>query len=425
MPKKFEEELDAYMDKLVGHLNTTSACTNVVEYLENYKDYKTDNETWAQGKKKPTAPSGTTTDSYAGRRAVEFFSLAQPKWRGFTELLFDGETKDATGTVTTTCAWDPPAAGGTEGPTRTLVLGVKAKTAGFMWDNFKGRADFDTTDNAVKATNVDPMRKTLFGADDAAITSAASVLQSVKTAGGENVTSTTQPCIATQAVCKWRLQYSSKRCGLYFWGDETYTKSDNKRIDCTNYFSNVVSHGEGIHSRNPDTATDNPSKRMLEWGMPWIGGVSGSVVEFYALAAFVLDNVANKNLTIASSGKNVGTFNEHVLAQLTLINVATLVVAGHHSLGELLFGVGSAERDRLTAKTAAIEAPANNEIFTQNSHTSKKWYFYSDKMKAIITHMNLATAEYATQAPTAEATKKTKYTEATAEFAPRSYTAQR
>lgn len=419
MPRAFENKLDAYMDKLVGYLNGMSTCTDVVEHLTNYKDYKSSDESWTNGKTKPTAPSGTSTDSYAGRRAVEFFSLAHPQWRGFTELLFDGETKDGTTTKTTTCAWDPPAAGQTKGPTRLFVSGVKAKTAGFMWDNFKGRADFDTTDNAVKASNVDPMRMTLFGADATAIGNAAAVLALVKSAGAEGVDSTAAPCIASQAVCKWRLQFKSKRCGLYFWGDESYTKSNNKRVDCTNYFSNTISHGEGIHSRNPATTTDNPSRRMLEWGMPWIGGVSGSVVEFYALAAHVLENVADKDLTITSSGAKVGTFNEHTLAQLTLINVATLVVAGHHSLGELLFGVGSAERDRLKDK-AAIEAPAKKQKFTQNAHGSKKWYFYSDKMKAIIAHMNKPTANYPSEAPTDETTRKSRYTEATAEFSGRS-----
>merc|ERR1719316_2203393 len=76
---------------------------------------------------------------------------------------------------------------------------------------------------------------------------------------------------------RWAQTFKNDNFGLFAYGDE------DKWVDDTHdFFFEDIIHGMGIHGRN--LTSGSPADRMLFVGMPWIGGVSGSVVDFYFAA---------------------------------------------------------------------------------------------------------------------------------------------
>jgi len=422
-----ENKLDAFMDAFTDYLRNGANfnCGAAIAVLSGYHDYKANATSYYDGK---TAPP--TGESHAGRRVCEYFSLGRVHWREFGEALFDKVMPDKT---TSTCLWDGAiSAGVAPAATSTgyFVFSVKGgeKTAnvkflpaiesqGFMWTLKKGRAA--DSDGATSDAQL-----LLFGEDATAGINAQAIKSALgPTKGGEDLLAADYPCMSGSTkknVCLWRMQGRSKRCGLFFWGDESsYTppakpgKTATVFNACASaYFTNYVGHGEGIHVRNAATS-DHPGNRMLDFGMPWTGGVSGSVIEFYAMIRHLLLNAASKTMKIKDTNTEF-TLTNQIMAQLSLLNVATLVIAGHHSLGELLFGIASAEKTH--GATHTIDAVSTHgsvdQVIKTTPHSSKNWYFYSSHMKEIIDTMNLGTkAAFDAAAPALDATKtdKTKY----------------
>eukprot|EP00928_Gymnodinium_smaydae_P032588 TRINITY_DN23558_c0_g2_i1.p1 TRINITY_DN23558_c0_g2~~TRINITY_DN23558_c0_g2_i1.p1 ORF type:complete len:671 (-),score=119.95 TRINITY_DN23558_c0_g2_i1:313-2304(-) len=113
---------------------------------------------------------------------------------------------------------------------------------------------------------------------------------------------------------RWNLSYKSEYFGLFQYGNggKLHLK----------YFYRRIIHGGGIHGRN--TADVNPAARMLDFGMPWIGGVSGSVLDFYLICK-----------ALGRSGYDLAE---------AVVNYMAALIAGHqHSLGELLFAAAMVE----------------------------------------------------------------------------------
>jgi hypothetical protein len=115
-------------------------------------------------------------------------------------------------------------------------------------------------------------------------------------------------------IIRWAQTFENSNFGIFSYGDgeELFSQMKLQR-----YFKEEIVHGMGIHGRHLQSG--NPSHRMLSVGMPWIGGVSGSIVDFFLMAR-----------ALGYSGKD--------LSRLVLLEIGALVAGGQHSLSELVFG---------------------------------------------------------------------------------------
>jgi len=123
---------------------------------------------------------------------------------------------------------------------------------------------------------------------------------------------------ALPGVERWAMTFKNRRLGFFAYGDTPPFISEV--LQTQNYFFEEIVHGFGIHGRN--RTAGNPADRMRYVGMPWIGGVSGSVVDFYIAA------------------KKFG-FSGKTLTDMVMSDVAFLAAAGQHSVSELVFACTS------------------------------------------------------------------------------------
>lgn len=159
---------------------------------------------------------------------------------------------------------------------------------------------------------------------------------------------------------------------------------------------------------------------MLDYGMPWIGGVSGSAPEFYAMIRHLYRNAANRDLKPTHSSTTI-SLDSDALAKLVTINIATLVIAGHHSLGELLFGIATTEKLHISEDVKGAKAysvAASTSGFKTCLNAEKNYHFYSSDIKTIMCDMNKATGYTSSN-------KKTTYTTAIDDFIARSNCAKK
>lgn len=136
------------------------------------------------------------------------------------------------------------------------------------------------------------------------------------------------------------------------------------------YFHEEVVHGAGKFVRNLDRA--NPADRMLRFGIPWIGGISGTILDIYLLA------------------RHLG-YTGNALAYHLIIVVASLVAGSQHSLGELLMALAHCEMiDATGLKSIDTDVPVQGRLFSYvKKHNSARHFFATPNMKAMVAKINL------------------------------------
>lgn len=172
-------------------------------------------------------------------------------------------------------------------------------------------------------------------------------------------------------IVRWAQTRRNKYFGLHAFGDSREFHGGSSRSE---YFFEEVIKGGGIHGRSLEPS--NPADRMMWYGMPWIGGVSGSIVDFY--------------ITARALG-----YKGHVLAKLVLIDMACLIAGGQHSLGELMFGAAEAELvDSMGMKDTGFnssfdrEAAGEDDGFPPNTEDTMPRYFATPQFQAIMKELN-------------------------------------
>eukprot|EP00929_Paragymnodinium_shiwhaense_P101563 TRINITY_DN64726_c0_g1_i1.p1 TRINITY_DN64726_c0_g1~~TRINITY_DN64726_c0_g1_i1.p1 ORF type:complete len:708 (-),score=87.79 TRINITY_DN64726_c0_g1_i1:256-2379(-) len=248
------------------------------------------------------------------------------------------------------CAWRVGSPGW--GDTRTqLEMRIKGKRqqSKFMWTQQKGRG-----------TDLDKAAMTTGVRRDVVTDAMGKTFEALwKLNRGEKEMYQVMPAADQRLLpgrVRWAQTFRNAEFGLYAYGDEP------KWTDATHdYFFQEIVHGMGIHGRN--LTWGSPADRMLLLGMPWIGGVSGSHVDFYLAAS-----------NLGYTGKQ--------LADLMLVDIACLVAGGQHSLGELLFA----------ATEADIED--NGRPRFEKDGDATYTYFATPSYKRLVAMMNLPDAAW-------------------------------
>lgn len=121
---------------------------------------------------------------------------------------------------------------------------------------------------------------------------------------------------------RWDSSFMNDNFGPFCYGDGRDWSAE--KPDVKHFFYDHDVHGYSIWGRN--LTKGSPSDRMLDVGMPWIGGASGSLIDFYLAAR-----------DLGYKGKELG--------DLMLVHMSALVAGAHHSLGELLIAATEADRE--------------------------------------------------------------------------------
>lgn len=150
---------------------------------------------------------------------------------------------------------------------------------------------------------------------------------------------------------RWANTFSNDLFGIFSYGDAD-AWVDSHKVE--KFFYNNIVHGMAVHGRN--LTAGSPADRMRYSGMPWIGGVSGSIVDFYLAA-----------LNMGYTGRD--------LAEMMRIDMACLVAGGQHSLGELIFSAVEAD-----IEGGELSFEMNEETFTY--FASLEWRRYVDLMNS-------------------------------------------
>lgn len=166
-------------------------------------------------------------------------------------------------------------------------------------------------------------------------------------------------------LVRWSQTRKNRKFGLFSFGD-------CEGLPCTgSFFFKEIVKGGGIHGRN--LSEGNPAERMQSFGMPWIGGVSGSVVDFY-IAARALKYTGQE------------------LAVLVLLDIAALVAGGQHSMGELVWAAAVCELlDGLGVGRPGTPTHKDpQEKFRPFvDRDGAEWYFATPWMRDVISLSNL------------------------------------
>ena len=204
---------------------------------------------------------------------------------------------------------------------RRVVLGRQSNQAGVIRDGIRAKSNFMWTQTKGRGVNADKAAMTT-GVKRSVVSKAMGehFQNQWKASRGEKAMYRTMPVNEQRllpGVVRWSQTFQNNNFGIFAYGD------GDAWVDGTHgFFFEPIIHGMRIHGRN--LTWGSPADRMLLAGMPWIGGVSGSIVDFY-LAARVLG------------------YGGEELADLILVDIACLVAGGQHSLGELLFGAVQAD----------------------------------------------------------------------------------
>lgn len=396
---RHERQVAAVIDKMVATLNATASCKVIEDQLHlTYGQYKS----VVQRNKLITAGDSP------GKRIALYFAASTVGWREFLTGMVDGEVVvGGKTTIDKSCKWD------STGASESLDTLVKRASSGdlsggFMWTMKKGRN-----------TAGDAGTKILFSATPSQLSTANDAfaqLGAVKPLDDPAVQTIQEKFRSSAAIppVAWRMESKSLDAGLYFYNQAPALFK--------NYFPTWVAHGQGINIRSSD-ATDGPAKRMLEYGMPWIGGVSGSVVDFYSVISVIGPSAKpyGKSLPrlIFQSWYYPGfkmplRWTEQVLADMVTLLMAHLGIAGHHSLGEALYG--AAQTELAYTATLATPRPASEEgaLVQTTSCKGKNYYFYSHHMAPLIEATRVPLGAFNYGAQTAE--RQALYDAAIADF---------
>eukprot|EP00928_Gymnodinium_smaydae_P087999 TRINITY_DN7215_c0_g1_i1.p1 TRINITY_DN7215_c0_g1~~TRINITY_DN7215_c0_g1_i1.p1 ORF type:complete len:598 (+),score=100.06 TRINITY_DN7215_c0_g1_i1:49-1842(+) len=322
--------------RLHKHISSNSNCANLVmpeEYLNSI------------------VTQGSVNVFDFGRMLANYVNAPEARFKKANDAIVDATAGP------NSCAWNP-----NEDGLGTKLEALKARIRrheGFMWGMKKGRGS--NKDKVVMLTNVPSAMVTqnmvLYFAemtrrdgDDADVSN---------NDGYDHLSSNDQQRL--RPLLRWKLSFKNSYFGLFQYGDGA-----KHHIE---YFYKPIIHGGGIHGRN--TAEGNPAARMLDFGMPWIGGVSGSIVDFYLLCK-----------AVGLSGYN--------LAEAILHDIAALVAGHQHSLGELLFAAAMTEYEE--HQEPGIVGGTTREGFIRPS--SNGFYFASEEMMNVVRLMNLPEEEY-------------------------------
>lgn len=171
-------------------------------------------------------------------------------------------------------------------------------------------------------------------------------------------------------VVKWSQTRQNRKFGLFSFGE-----FEGLPPRANDFFYDEIIKGGGIHGRN--LTEGNPADRMQHFGMPWIGGVSGSVVDFYIAAR-----------ALGYTGQD--------LAVLVLLDIAALVAGGQHSMGELLWAAAVCELFDglgLSPGSPSVKDPAES-FHPFIDKDGKEWYFATPWMRDVIKLSNEPTEKW-------------------------------
>jgi len=243
--------------------------------------------------------------------------------------------------------------------TTTEVLKTKIRT-GFMWDDAKGRG---TAEDRLSMTSGAPRDILNYISADAWVAEYDKMKDDADLCKANHALPLPMKA-ALPGVERWAMTFKNRRLGFFSYGDTpSFISKDANGKD---YFFEQIVHGFGIHGRS--TSPGNPADRFRYVGMPWIGGVSGSVVDFYIAA------------------KELG-FSGKTLTDMVMSDVAFLAAAGQHSVSELVFACTSIFLEG-PKKSEDEMSEADEDLKKEADYDDQKHPFKIESWRELVNIMN-------------------------------------